>query len=331
MRRKPALETHILSKKTSDMVQKKQISEQFWERLARIVPKDRHGSVTESFSAAAAVGFRVNTLRAEAAHTVESLGLECRPLEWMEDGFVVAPEDRRALLESQAFLDGALWVQNPSSMIPPVILRPDKDHLVLDLAAAPGSKTLQLACAMGQGADIAAVELVRTRFYRLKRNLRAQGASFVKTFNRDGTRIWHFRPDHFDRVLIDAPCSTEGQIRPDDPDTFKHWSPRKIRTMAGKQRLLIESAVRCAKPGGVVVYSTCSFAPEENEAVVQHALDVFGSSLVVEPIDLELDGRQAPLREWDGVRFDEQVGKAMRVLPDGVFEAFFVCRFRRII
>jgi tRNA (cytosine49-C5)-methyltransferase len=306
------------------------VPERFWERLARIVPKDRYGQVVESFSAPRAVGFRVNTLHADPSRTVASLGFETRSLDWLADGFVVAAEDRERLLESPGVRDGALWVQNPSSMIPPVVLDPQPDDVVLDLAAAPGSKTLQMACAMGSGADIAAVEMVRSRFYRLKRNLRAQGAGFVKTFNRDGIRVSQYRPDHFDRVLIDAPCSTEGRMRPDEPDTFRHWSERKIRTMAGKQRLLLESAIRCAKPGGVVVYSTCSFAPEENEGVVQYVLDVFGSDVEVEPIDLDLPGRQVPLGEWRGVPYDEAVGGAMRVLPDGVFEAFFVCRIRRV-
>lgn len=301
----------------------------FLDRLARIVPEDRLDGVLASFSAPLWTGFRINPLRALSGDGPPAVPANAMELPWLPGAWVVPPASRQELLESLAFGQGHIWVQNPSSMIPPVVLDPVPTDRVLDLAAAPGSKTLQLAGMMGHGADIAAVEVVKPRFYRLKRNLRAQGASHVKTFNRDGTTVWRHRPDHFDRVLLDAPCSTEGGFRSGEPQTYSHWSPRKIKTMAGKQRLLLESAVRSTRPGGVIVYSTCSLAPEENEAVIQHALEQFPGELEVEPVSLQVPGRVPALAGWDQVPFEPAISRAMRVLPDGIYEAFFVCRMRR--
>jgi 16S rRNA C967 or C1407 C5-methylase (RsmB/RsmF family) len=321
--------TPIFLKKVLSMSRNTGFPDVFLDRLGQIVPAEALSGVLASMAADPGLGFRVNTLRCTTAHVLADIPCPVSPLAWINTGFAVAPEHRKALLESAAFAKGWIWVQNPSSMVPPLVLNPAQSDVVLDLAAAPGSKTLQLACAMGPGADIAAVEMVKPRFYRLKRNLSGQGAAFVKTFNRDGTTVPLYRSDHFDCVLIDAPCSTEGQMRPDTPASYGHWSERKVKTMAGKQRRLLESAVRCAKPGGAIVYSTCSYAPEENEAVVQHALDTFGEALEVEPIELELPTRTPPLTTWRGQDFDPAVSNAMRVLPDGTFEAFFVCRLRK--
>ena len=308
-----------------------QLPDLFLKRLERIAPPDRLDGVVRSFTESLWTGFRVNPLAGGTGDVVHDLGLtSVEALSWLPGGYVAGPADRSRLLDSPAVRDGRLWVQNPSSMIPPVVLAPGVGDAVLDLAAAPGSKTLQLAGMMGGDADIAAVEPVKGRFYRLKRNLRSHGAAFVKTFNKDGMKVWHYRPDHFDRVLLDAPCSTEGGFRAGDPDTFSHWSLKKVRTMAGKQRRLLESALRAVKPGGLVVYSTCSFAPEENEAVVQHALDCFGDSVCVEPIALDLPGRQAGLAEWEGQEFAPEVTESVRILPDARYEAFFVCRIRRL-
>lgn len=298
-------------------------------RLDTILPPGILRGTVAAMAGPQAVGFRVNSLKATVDKVLAGLPVDAEPLPWLPGAFVVPAGHRQPLLDSDAFATGAIWIQNPSSMIPPVVLAPEAGESVLDLAAAPGSKTLQIACAMGPGADIAAVEVARPRFYRLKRNLRAQGAAWVKTFHRDGVTVPRYRADHFDRVLIDAPCSTEAQMRPDDPASFAHWSEKKVRTMAGKQRRLLEAAVRCARPGGVIVYSTCSFAPEENEMVVQHVLECFGDEVAIEPIALDIPGRLPGLPGWKDAEFDGSLSRAMRVLPDGVYEAFFVCRLRK--
>jgi len=309
------------------------IPDLFWERLAAIVPPDRLEAVRATFSAGRHGAGRVNRLLTDADPVLAELraaGLRPRTLPWYPDGFTVDPAEREALGRSQPASDGRIWLQNPSSMIPPLALEPEPGERVLDLAAAPGSKTLQLAALMRGEGELAAVELVRPRFFRLRRNLEQAGASFVRTFLRDGASVWRHRPDWFDRVLLDAPCSTEGRFRADDPETFAYWSPSKIRAMVRKQIPLLQGALRTARPGGVVVYSTCSFAPEENEFVIDRVLDWAGGRVSVEELPAGLPEMSPALSGWEGRTVDPGLAAARRILPDGIFEGFFVCRLRKL-
>lgn len=309
------------------------IPELFWERLDAIVPADRLDGVRASFSAPRHGSGRVNRLRAEAEEMLGELraaGLHPRALDWYPDGFTVDPDEREALGRTAAAGDGRIWLQNPASMVPPLALGPEPGERVLDLAAAPGSKTLQIAALMRGEGELAAVEVVRDRFFRLQRNLEQGGASFARTFLKDGSRVWRHRPAYFDRVMVDAPCTTEGRFRVDEPGTFAYWSPRKIREMVRRQVPLLQGALRAVRPGGIVVYSTCSFAPEENELVVDRVLAWAGDAVETEALPLELPRMAPALEGWEGRAVDPGVRAARRILPDGIFEGFFVCRLRRL-
>ena len=304
----------------------------FLERLRRIIPPDRYDDVLRTFAEPPATGFRVNTLRAATEAVVEeleALRLNLHRVDWNADAFWVAPDERARLLASDAYAGQRLYVQNLASMIPPLVLDPQPGERVLDLGAAPGSKTLQLACRMNNTGEIAAVEVVKRRFFKLRANLEAQGATNVRPFLRDGATVWRHRPEYFDRVLLDAPCSTEGRFRTDDPATYAYWSPRKIKEMARKQHRLLYSAAKSLRVGGVLVYSTCTFAPEENEAVLDKTLRKFGDALRLEPLDLGLENMQPALFEWQGKSFKHDLSFACRLLPTPTMEAFFVAKIRR--
>ncbi len=305
---------------------------EFLERLQRIVPAAAYEGVLDSFSEVPVTSFRVNTLVAEIEPVIESLrreGLDPRSIGWYEEAFWVPPGDRDALLSSAAAQSRQIYVQNFSSMLPPLILAPEPGDRVLDLTAAPGSKTLQVAALMRGEGELAAVEIVRGRFFKMKALLDAYGATSVRTFHQNGERVWRYRPEHFDRVLLDAPCSTEGRFQAANPQTHAYWSPRKVREMAKKQRRLLFSAIHSVRPGGVLVYSTCTFAPEENEVMIDWALTKFRGALEVEKVDVDLSSAVEPLEEWDGRRLADGVRQAIRILPSARFEGFFVCRLRK--
>ena len=309
-----------------------QLPEAFLARMQALLPVGRYTEVMTTFTQPCATGFRINTLRAEPGAVVaalEAAGLPFHPVPWHEAAFWVRPEDRAALLASEAYAAQHLYVQNLSSMVPPLVLAPEPGERVLDLTAAPGSKTLQMACRMEQQGELAAVELVRSRYYKLRANLEAQGATAVRTFNKDGAQVWRYRPEYFDRVLLDAPCSTEGRFYAAEPETYAYWSPRKIKEMARKQRRLLFSAVQCLRPGGTLVYSTCSFAPEENEAILDKTLKTFGDALHLEPLGLELDNMTPPLQAWQGKPFRHDLTSARRLLPTETMEGFFICKLRK--
>ena len=306
----------------------------FVERLQMILPADRERACFGTFAQPAPAAFRVNTLRAASTEVVlDELareGLEVTTMAWPRGAHFVADQQRSALTRCPACLEGRIYVQNPSSMVPPILLDPQPDDWILDLAAAPGGKTTHLAALMGNAGRISAVESVRSRFFRMRANLELHGVSNTQTYCKDGTRVWRQCPEQFDRVLLDAPCSSEGRFHAQDPASYAYWGLKKIREMNRKQRRLIYSAVQCLKPGGVLVYSTCTFAPEENEAVIDRALEQFGAALEVEAVASTGAQSTCPgLARWQKTEFDARVERCTRILPDGIMEAFFVAKLRK--
>ncbi|MEZ4699916.1 MAG: RsmB/NOP family class I SAM-dependent RNA methyltransferase [Rhodothermales bacterium] len=303
----------------------------FLERLRRILPEDRFEAALHGMTAPRATSFRVNPLRADAARVDQALDAAQIPfhrVDWLDGAGWIEPAWREALMALPAYADRWIYVQNLSSMLPPIALAPRPGERVLDLAAAPGSKTLQIAGMMRDG-ELAAVEAVKHRFMRLKRNLSEHGAEWVRTFLQDGTRVWKYRPEYFDRVLLDAPCSSEGRFHVDDPESFAYWSERKIAEMERKQRQLLFSAIQCLRPGGILVYSTCSLAPEENEAVVDRMLRRFGDALTTEALPFETPEMTEPLPAWGKRTFDPAVAAGRRVVPTERTEGFYLCVIRK--
>ena len=302
----------------------------FLDRLRTIVPEERLPGVLATFEAPAETAFRACPLVAPEAQSLAELEASGVPFEAIAGvaGAFRAP-DRAALLASGPYARGALYVQNASSQIPPHLLAPQPGERVLDLCAAPGSKTGQIAAMMEDRGEIVAVEKVRPRYYRLRANVEAQGATCVDARLGDGARLWQRETEAFDRVLVDVPCSTEGRFLAGEEETTRYWSKRKINEMRAKQRRLLFSAVMALRPGGTLVYSTCTFAPEENEGVLAKALKTFGDKIKVVPPALPRSGPLAEatapgLAGWNGRAFPEAVRHARRVLPDGTFEGFFV-------
>lgn len=304
----------------------------FLERLARLFPAEVYAAALRTFEQPRPTSFRINTLKAErepVLDALKALGLTVHAVTWFEDAFWVPAEERALLLDSSAFLHKQIYVQNLSSMIPPLVLAPEPDERVLDLTAAPGSKTLQMACQMQGRGELAAVEVVRGRYYKLRDNLQAQGAEFVRTFHKNGEYVWRNRPEYFDRVLLDAPCSSEGRFHVSEPNSYAYWKPRKVKEMAGKQQRLLYSAVQTLRPGGTLVYSTCSFAPEENEGVLKKALKKFGDALSIEPLGIELPNMQPSRTHWKQRSFPDTLQAARRILPTETMQGFFVGKLHK--
>ena len=271
---------------------------------------------------------RVNTLRVAPAAVVAELGesgITLQAVPWSAAAFVVATADRDALVRHPAVEEGRVYPQGLASQLAAFALAPRAGESVLDLCSAPGGKTLDLAQRLGPGADLAAVESSRPRFFRLRANLERAGAAWVRTYLHDGRQTGNKVPGRFDAVLLDAPCSGDTRLRGgEDPSA---WSVRKARRLASKQRQLLASALRCAKPGGRVLYATCSLSPEENEAVVSAALA--GGGVEAVPLDLP-EGVAVPgLPGWDGSAFAPGVAHGRRVLPAGPHEGFFLCLMRK--
>jgi 16S rRNA (cytosine1407-C5)-methyltransferase len=308
------------------------LPEPFIERLARIVPADRLGDCLASFAQEKPTAFRVNTLKRaveEVRDELEQAGFSLQPVDWLPGALTIDPGERRRLTETAAVAEGRIYIQGLSIMVAPLVLAPEPGERVLDLAAAPGGKTLQMAAMMQNQGEIAAVEPIRKRMYKLRANLRQHGVTIVKTFLTDGRSVGRKTPERFDRVLLDAPCSGEARFDQRDPSSWRNWGPRKIRECARKQKGLLRSALAALKPGGTLLYCTCSFAPEENEMVVDRVLAQLGEVLSVQPIELPFAGPEPGLPHWDGKDLHPALAHTVRILPDRQMGAFYLCKLAK--
>lgn len=305
----------------------------FLVRLRDLIPPQHLEKCLESFWGERRVSFRVNTLKVtvqELEEELAALGVTFQRVPWLPEAYLAPPESREILVNSHAFLEGWLYIQDLSSMLAVHVLDPQPGEEILDLAAAPGGKTCHMAARMKNQGRIAAVEVIPQRLYKLVANLERSGVTIVKTYLADGRTIGKKTANRFDKVLLDAPCSSEARFDARDPASWKHWSPRKIAECARKQKGLLLSALEAVRPGGLVLYCTCSFAPEENEGVVDHALQHWRDAVAVEPCRLSLPNIMPGITAWQGREYDDSLELACRILPTQDMQGFFMCCLRKL-
>lgn len=305
----------------------------FLNKLRRILPSSRFESVLRTFQTAKPTTFRINSLKTtsgEAKESLESSGFKLEALHWLKGAFILKKGRLRDLEDTAFYQDGRIYVQNLSSMVPPLVLAPQPGEKVLDLTAAPGGKTTQMAALMLNEGSITANDNNPIRVEKLKDNVERQGCVNVEIPPAgDGGLLWKDHVEAFDRVLLDAPCSSEGRFLTAEPSTYGYWKEDTNRKMAKDQRRLLKSALRALKPQGTLVYSTCTFSPEENEGVLQWALETFPDDLELLPIAVGFSNWMPGLSNWDGKTLDPSLRHSVRVLPDGTMEGFFVSLLRK--
>jgi NOL1/NOP2/sun family putative RNA methylase len=269
---------------------------------------------------------RVNTLRVQLdnlVHRLESKGFRLERIGWAPYGFRVLKE-RFSLGSTPEFLMGYYYVQEAAAMLPALVLAPRPTDIVVELGAAPGGKTTQLAQIMENRGVIVAVDLNRERMRSLRSNLSRCGAADVVAYRMDGKDVPSLGLN-VDKVLLDAPCSCDGVI-PVDPSRKMSRTIEDIRFCSTIQKKLLSAAITCAQPGGEIVYSTCSTAPEENEYIIADAVREFN----VEILDTGLTFGDEGFREAFGVKLPDELRLARRFYPHkhGV-EGFFLCKLKK--
>ncbi|MCX7852905.1 MAG: RsmB/NOP family class I SAM-dependent RNA methyltransferase [Caldilineales bacterium] len=229
------------------------------------------GSEADAFLAgldeAPRVGLRVNTLKVTVAGLRERLPWSATPVPWCAEGFVLSAEAEPPPGRHPYHAAGLYYLQDPSAMAAAVLLDPQPGEWVLDLCAAPGGKATHLAARMADQGLLVANESVPARAAALVDNLERAGATRILVTTAAATDLAARWPGSFDRVLVDAPCSGEGMFRK-SPVARREWSPAVVTGCALRQRHILDAAARLVRPGGRLLYATCTFAPEENEAVV---------------------------------------------------------------
>lgn len=223
---------------------------------------------------------------------------------------------------------GYYYVQELSSMLPALALKPQPGELVLDLCAAPGSKTTQISALMNNTGTIIANDKDLGRISILASNVERCGCTNIIITRHDAVQLCERLEKakvKFDKILLDVPCSGEGTIR-SSPKTLLMWNLKMIKKLSRLQKKIASSAVKLLKPDGTIIYSTCTHSPEEDESAVSFLADRF--NLQVEHIKLPVKCRPG-LSEWENEKFKE-TEKCCRVYPqDNDTEGFFVAKLKR--
>ncbi|MBW2967470.1 RsmB/NOP family class I SAM-dependent RNA methyltransferase [Candidatus Woesearchaeota archaeon] len=213
---------------------------------------------------------RINTLKAPEDYVIAQLkkrGVRLRKISFTDHGYWADADF--SLSSTPQYLQGFFYIQETASQLPVKVLDPNKGDVVLDMCAAPGSKTTQLAQNMNNQGSIVALDRNPARLAALKNNLERCGVKDVVVYQKDAVHADDLKMK-FDRILLDAPCSGNFTT---DPGWFEKRTIEGIRAMAKTQKALLRTAVNLLKPGAILVYSTCSLEPEEDEQVIEWALD----------------------------------------------------------
>ncbi|NHN47734.1 RsmB/NOP family class I SAM-dependent RNA methyltransferase [Halostella sp. JP-L12] len=268
---------------------------------------------------------RVNAIKATTEEVVaafDEAGVGYERASW-NDRVMTVDTDRPG--NTWPYFHGWIHGQEEVSSLPATVLDPDPGERVWDAAAAPGSKTTHLAALMDDRGLLVANDNNLGRLSALRSNAERLGVTNVAVTNADA-RNFSLKPfggEPFDRALVDAPCSCEGTIRK-NPDALDEWDMSHVRGVAGVQKGILRRAIQATREGGTVVYSTCTFAPEENEGVLDHVLGEEDCRLVETDLDIE---HRPGVTEWEGEEYDGSVRKAARIYPH--FEdtgGFFVAK-----
>lgn len=296
----------------------------FVERYQKLLG-DRYDSFIEYSFSFLRRAIRVNTLKSNPEEIKKRLSnWTLTPIPWTKNGFWIEGQRRDVgnLIESVL---GYFYIQESVSMIPPIVLNPKPGEIVLDMCSAPGSKSTQIASMMENQGLLVCNDVTGARLRPLGINLQKSGIqNAIITLNKG--QYFKKAEIQFDKILVDAPCSGTGTIRR-SLKTVQVWNPYMIKRLSGIQKSLIITAYDILKPGGTMVYSTCSVEPEENEAVITHLLEERDAK--IENIELNIKSTE-PYLEFEGSKFNPEVKKCLRIWPmDNDTEGFFVTKIKK--
>lgn len=260
------------------------------------------------------VTLRVNTIKSNIEEITQVLSnnkIKYEQVTWNKDALIIKDVAENKIKELEIYEQGKVYLQSLSSMIPPIILEPKEKENILDMAAAPGGKTTQMAALTDNKCMITACEKNKIRAERLKYNLQKQGVGCTNVMLEDARNLSDFFS--FDKILLDAPCSGSGT----DNVNTKFFTKELIQKSSKIQERLLEKALKLLKPGNDMVYSTCSILEQENEEVLKKVLPKYNAKII--PIEISTDIPILPV----------SLKGTVCVCPSKNYEGFFVAKIRK--
>ena len=291
-----------------------------YERLLKQYGEKLTESILNGFSVKRYVTLRVNTLKSNTDKIKEilnSLNIKYKEVEWSREALILEEVDEAEIRKLSIYENGEIYLQSLSSMLPAIVLDPKSDENILDMAAAPGGKTTQMASLSQNKALITACEKNKIRAERLKYNIEKQGANKVNVLIEDARNLDSYFS--FDKILLDAPCSGSGTINIKNEKLEKIFTEELINRSVKTQYELLKKAISILKSGHEMVYSTCSILEEENEKNIEKILK--NNNIEIVPIDENLF-KEANL-------LPTKIKGTIIVAPNELYEGFFIAKLRK--
>ncbi len=279
----------------------------FLERINEQL-KDEYQDFLDSYNEKGRRGIRINKLKTTAQEIIKQAPFHMEPVPWVENGFFVDEKDDPA--GSPFYRAGLYYIQEPSAMTPADRLEIIPGDRVLDLCAAPGGKATALAAKLEGKGILVANDASKSRCRALLHNLELFGADNIIVTNELPGTLSEVFPEYFDKILVDAPCSGEGMFRK-EPEVIGTWTPSRVEHFAAVQRDIIDNAVSMLKPGGMMLYSTCTFSKDENEGSISYLLEKHPEMSLC---DMKwYDGFESGNPDWGNN--NEELSKTVRIWP----------------
>lgn len=277
-------------------------------------------SILEGLTKSRKTTIRVNTIKTcmtEIKEILEKEEISFKEVPWNDFALIIENADESRIRKLQIYNNGEIYMQSLSSMIPPIVLNPQANESILDMAAAPGGKTTEMACLSNNQAMITACEKNKIRCDKLKYNLEKQGVNRITIMQEDARKLSDFFK--FDKILLDAPCSGSGTINITDSNLEKYFSKELYIRAIKTQKELLEKATKIVKIGGEIVYSTCSVLKDENEKIIQNILNKNNFEIV--PINMNIT--EIPI-------LPTTIEGTLCVCPTKIYEGFYVAKIKKI-
>lgn len=276
--------------------------------------------IIEGYSKKRKVSLRINTIKTNTEHVKEVLsntGIEFETVMWSKNALVIKNACEKDIEELEIYKNGEIYMQSLSSMLPPIVLDPKEKEDILDMAAAPGGKTTEVAAITMNKAHITACEMNKIRAQKLKYNIEKQGATSVYLMETDSRRLNDYFS--FDKILLDSPCSGSGTIYLEDKNIEKYFTLKLIEKSTKTQLELLKKAIKILKPGKEMVYSTCSILSPENEDIIKSVLKD-GKCEIVPIIFSGIE--EIPI-------LPTSIDGTLCIMPNEFYEGFFIAKIRK--
>lgn len=324
----------------------KTLPQAFWNRIEKIYSKEDIETIKKGYNIEKRkTSFRVNTIKNTeevAIETLTGLGIKTTKVPYLENCYTLDEGTEKDLWETELFEKGKIYIQQISSQIPVQFMDLQEGEKVLDATAAPWSKTSQIAALTNNKSEIIAIDNNAIRIDKLNYTLKKQGVKNAVVMKTDARKIhvplgeyltqlgWSEddTKEYFDKILLDSPCTAEGRFNLNKEKSFGFWNETIFKKAYRLSKSILEEIIPMLKVGGTLVYSTCTLAPEENEAITHFILSNY-PEMQIEEISIDSENMRPGIKSYGKAIYRSDVTKTIRCLPSEETEGFYIAKFTK--